>query len=187
MNLLCLALVATSILTECASLDFSQPVSAADYQSIIKEGFATNYFKTSRPAVKYQTKNIQDIYDKGFRNVRLRCLAQVYDDGYDTTKFDYFLDKLTEVVDECIRVGVAPIISWIHHHAEFRANETDRQNYIDWWTRVAEKFKDRNYHLSFNLFTELGTDLCTHRKDAECAESLRRNKTKYNKLDIYSD
>ncbi len=59
-----------------------------------------------------------------------------------------FLDRLTEVVDECIERDVAPIISWIHHAAEAKANETDRQNYIDWWTRVAEKLKDRNYHLS---------------------------------------
>ena len=42
MNLLCLALVATSFLTECASLDFSQPVSASEYQAMIKQGFATN-------------------------------------------------------------------------------------------------------------------------------------------------
>ena len=115
-----------------ASLDFSQPVSASEYQSIIKQGFSTNYFKTSVPAAKYRTDNIKDIYDKGFRNVRLRCLAQEYDDGYDTTKFMNFLDRLTEVVDECIERDVAPIISWIHHAAEARANETDRQNYIDW-------------------------------------------------------
>ncbi len=150
MNLLCLALVATSFLTECASLDFSQPVSAADYQSIIKQGFATNYFKTCLPtADKYQTKNIQDIYDKGFRNVRLRCRPKLYEDQYDTAEFNFFLTKLAEVVDECIEHGVAPIISWEHHYAEARANETDRHNYIDWWTRVAEKLQDRNYHAPF--------------------------------------
>ena len=95
-----------------------------------------------------------------------------------------FLDRLTEVVDECIERDVAPIISWIHHAAEARANETDRQNYIDWWTKVAEKLKDRNYHLSFNLFTELGTDHCAEngedRKGETCAGSLRRNTMKYN-------
>ena len=176
MNLLCLALVATSILTECASLDFSQPVSAADYQSIIKQGFATNYFKTRLPtADKYRTKNIQDIYDKGFRNVRLRCRPKLYEDQYDTSEFTYFLTNLTEVVDECIRVGVAPIISWEHHIAEANATEADRHNYIDWWKRVAEKLKDRNYHLSYNLFTELGTDVCQR----HCGASLRRNKPKY--------
>ena len=176
MNLLCLALVATSILTECASLDFSQPVSAADYQSIIKEGFATNYFKTRLPtADKYRTKNIQDIYDKGFRNVRLRCRPELYEDQYDTPEFAGFLTKLTEVVDECIRVGVAPIISWEHHSAEANATEADRHNYIDWWTRVAGTLKDRNYHLSYNPFTELGIDVCKK----NCKESLRRNKTKY--------
>lgn len=181
MYFLCFALVATSIITECASqITFSQPVSAADYQSVIKQGFATNYFKTRLPAAyKYKTKNIQDIYDKGFRNVRLRCRPELYNDNYDTPDFnDDFLPKLEEVVDECIRVGVAPIISWEHHSAEAYATDQDRQNYIAWWKKVADRLKDKNYHLSYNLFTELGIDQC--RKDMhDCSGSLRRNKMKY--------
>ncbi len=182
MHILLLALLATSILTGCAALDFSLPVSAEDYQSIIKEGFATNYFKTRLPTVdnKYRTKNIQDIFDKGFRNVRLRCRPELYNDEYDTFEFtEYFLGNLTKVVDECIRVGVAPIISWEHHQAEARANENDRQNYIAWWTKVAVTLKDRNYHLSYNLFTELGIDTCKGNDKLDCKESLRRNKEKY--------
>ncbi len=80
------------------------------------------------------------------------------------------------MVDKCIKVGVAPIISWEHHAAEAFAKTVDRHNYIDWWTRVAEKLKDRNYHLSYNLFTELGIDACQR----DCKGSLRRDKIKYN-------
>ena len=48
MYLLCFALFATSILTECVSqetsgVDFSQPVLPEVYQGVIKQGFATNY------------------------------------------------------------------------------------------------------------------------------------------------
>lgn len=80
------------------------------------------------------------------------------------------------VVDDCIRVDVAPIISWEHHQAEAYATEEERELYLIWWGKVAERLKDRNYHLSFNLFTELGVDFC---KD-DCSASLRTNITKYN-------
>lgn len=165
-------------------VDFSQPLDPEDYQGIIKEGFATNYFKTqynkteNKPiAFKYRTQNIQDICDKGFRNVRLRCRPELFDDMYDTDEFATFKTKLTEVVDECISVGIAPIISWEHHLAEAYATETDLANFIEWWTIVAEMLRDRNYHLSFNIFTELGIDICKTKE--ACVGSLRRNKTKY--------
>ena len=83
--------------------------------------------------------------------------------------------QLENVVDECIRVGVAPITSWEHHSAEAYATDQDRQNFIAWWTIVAELLKDKNYHLSYNLFTELGIDEC--KKTNDCKGSLRRNKT----------
>ncbi len=189
MYLLCFTLLATSFLTECASqvtqcgsreIDLSLPVSAEDYKCILKQRFATNYFNTQIPtAFKYQTQNIQNIYDRGFRNVRLRCQPSLYNDMYNSADFSFFLTKLTEVVDECIRVGVAPIIAWGHHSAEAYATEQDRRNFIDWWTRVAETLKDRNYHLSYNLFTELGVDICRKNKSDDCTGSLRRNKEKY--------
>ena len=72
---------------------------------------------------------------------------------------------------------MAPIISWIHHEAEAFATEEDRRNYIEWWTKVAEKLKRRKYRLSFNLFTELGIDECGD----NCQGSLREDTIKYNK------
>ena len=179
MHLFWLALFASVILTECApretrQMDDSQPISPQDYQQILGQGFATNYFKSSILAVRYRTQNIQDIYDRGFRNLRLRARADLYNPS-DETKFQRFLTKLTEVVDECIDVGVAPVISWIHHEAEADATEEHRQNYLNWWERVAIALKDKSYKLSFNLFTELGVDECGNM----CENSLRRNKAKY--------
>ena len=89
--------------------------------------------------------------------------------------FDSFLTKLSEVVDKCLEVGVAPIVSWIHHDAEARATEQDRLNYITWWTKVAQRLINKDYRLSFNLFTELGVDGCGD----SCEESLREHPTKY--------
>ena len=126
--------------------------------------------------MKYRPQNIDDIFNEGFRNVRLRSRADLYSPPYDDAKFEMFLTKLEEVVDKCLEVGVAPIISWINHKAEAVATETELQNYLTWWRRVAEKLKRKSYHLSFNLFTELGIDECGD----SCENSLTRNNAKYN-------
>lgn len=114
-----------------------QPISPADYQNVIGEGFATNWFKTAEPLSKYNDKNIEDIFSEGFRNVRLQSRADLYSSPYNTIDFAWFLGNLTVVVDKCLEVGVAPIISWIHHHAEAYATEDDRRDYVSWWTAVA--------------------------------------------------
>ena len=158
----------------------SSPVSPAAYREVIKQGFATNWFKTEEPLSKYNDKDIKDIDLKGFRNVRLRCRADLYSPPYNSEKFIWFLRNLTAVVDKCLEVGVAPIISWINHRAEACATEDDRRNYVSWWTAVAHHLRRRNYHLSFNLFTELGVDGCGGKK-CPCSGSLRENTAKYNK------
>ena len=49
-----------------------------------------------------------------------------------------------------------------------------------WWTAVASHLKDRDYRLSFNLFTELGVDACGNPKSPACENSLRVDTVKYN-------
>ena len=183
MTTLCFALPAILIIsTEHASAqatDFFQPLTAAEYHKIIKQGFATFHFKSDKQLEEnfnYQPKNIHDVYDRGFRNLRLRCRPEPYEKPYNSSDFTRFLNKLEEVVDKCIEVGVAPIISWENHQAEAYATEEERELYLLWWKKVAEKLRDKNYHLSFNLFTELGKDKCRN----NCSLSLPTNITKYN-------
>ena len=87
---------------------------------------------------------------------------------------------MTAVVDKCLEVGVAPIISWISHQAEACATEDDRRNYVLVDCRGSSSKAHRNYHLSFNrLFTELRVDGGGGEK-CPCSESLRENTAKYN-------
>ena len=158
----------------------SSPIKPSDYQKVIGQGFATNWFKTPEPLSKYNDKNIQDIHSKSFQNVRLRSRADLYSAPYNSTDFSTFLSSLARVVDKCLQVGIVPIVSWIHHDAEAWATEDDRTNYVTWWTAVANKLKNKDYRLSFNLFTELGIDGCGGKKST-CGESLRMRPDKYNR------
>lgn len=146
------------------------PLSPAQYRQVIRHGFSTNYFKTLNFA-KYNRQNIEDIYNRNFRNLRLRCRADL--DDLDMT---VFLNNLETVVDDCLEVGIVPIISWIHHEAEAYATDQQRLDYLQWWTDVATRLKDKDYRLSFNLFTELGLDSCGQ----NCGNSLREDTAKYN-------
>ena len=157
-----------------ASHDFSRPVTAAEYQGYLGQGFNANYFKRKDPLAKYNPENIQILKDLGFRNLRIRCDASLYDqDGYHSEPFrNEFLANLTKVVDDCIDNGIAPIVTFRHREIENRANEEDLQNYLEWWRIVAEELKDRNYLLSFNLFTEMGVEICRN-KSPFCWENWR--------------
>ena len=178
-DMLISGLVASGLLSTVLGADLTSPVSPKAYRKLIKQGFATNWFKTPEPLSKYHAQNIDDIYSKGFRNVRLRSRADLYTAPYDSTDFAWFLANLTAVVDKCLDKRVMPIISWIHHKAEASATEEDQQNYVAWWTAVARHLRDKSYGLSFNLFTELGIDEC-NKTVYSCNESLRMRPDKYN-------
>ena len=158
----------------------AQPISPEQYQQLIGTGLDTHWLKTKRPMKKYSEQNIIDVRDKGFKNLRLRCRADLYSYNYSAVNFTWFLGNLTTIVDHCLKHNVTPIITWIHHRAEAYATENDRNAYVNWWTAVARQLKDKDYKLSFNLFTELGADYCRF-DPGYCRESLRRSPDKYNR------
>ena len=79
--------------------DTSTAILPSKYKADMGQGFATNYFKTETPAEKYRAQNVQDVFDKGFRNLRLRCRADLYTAPYSAEDTDSknFLDKLENV------------------------------------------------------------------------------------------
>ena len=157
-----------------SDIDFSRPVTAVEYQGYLGQGFNANYFKSKKgdPLAKYNPENIQILKHLGFRNLRIRCVASRYDDvGYHSEPFrNEFLANLKRVVDDCIDNGIAPIVTFRHREIENRANEEDLQNYLEWWRIVAEELKDKSYLLSFNLFTEMGVEIC--RNEASCTDDM---------------
>ena len=63
-----LLLLVVIVTTE--AVDFNNPITPKQWQPLAGTGFATNYFKTTRVGQKYKPKNIEDVYDRGFRNLR---------------------------------------------------------------------------------------------------------------------
>ena len=134
------------ILVSCADINYDEPVSALDWAKGAGAGFSTNYFKTDDPMRKYNEDNVIHVKEAGFGNLRLRSSGSIHTTE-NATVFNEFLDNLETVVDDCIRHGITPIISWLHHDAEIHPSEAYRQQYVQWWTGVAERLKDKNYRL----------------------------------------
>ena len=155
----------------------ANPILPTQYQKLIGPGFATNWFKTPVPMRKYSEQNIIHVRAKNFTNLRLRCRADLYSYNYTATNFTWFLCNLTTVVDHRLQHNVIPIISWIHHHAEAFASEDDDEAYVRWWTAVAQQLKDKDYKLSFNLFTELGVDIPVKSRLTTVARVFVRERT----------
>ena len=64
---------------------------------------------------------------------------------HDVITVAEFLDNLNRVVDDCLEVGISPIVSWIHHEYEAHATEEAREEYVQWWRQVAKSLRDKDY------------------------------------------
>ena len=60
------------------------------------------------------------------------------------------------VVDDCLKVGVVPIVCWLNHRAEAEATDLQMNDYVNWWKQVAMSMKGKDYRLAYNLFEEIG-------------------------------
>ena len=80
------------------------PCTSKEYQKEMKQGFDVNWFKSKRPFCHYDDKMIKDVVEQGFRNLRLRCNAELFDGDYTSDEFNRSLDALEHVVDKCLHV-----------------------------------------------------------------------------------
>ena len=82
------------------------PFTSKEYQSVIGQGLSTSWFKHRKRY--YNGTMVEDVYAKGFRNLRIRCNTEFF--GYNTgRKFEKFLDNLEDVVDKCLEVIIISI------------------------------------------------------------------------------
>lgn len=133
-----------------------QPLSAQQYQAIIGRGLAASWFKQA-PPTGYQAGALVDFKERGFDNVRLRLAAEIYTgDAFSLVE---------QALDDCIQVGLVPIISWVNHEAESAGTDEDKQAYVAWWTEVATRLQGKSYTIGFNLFTEIGNQTALNRVD----------------------
>ena len=85
--------------------------------------------------------------ERGFSNVRIRI-------GGDVVENRTLLKILGEVVDDCLKAGIIPVISYSADELCSNPSNKSIEHFIEWWTTVAKYFAGKDYLVSFDLITE---------------------------------
>lgn len=121
----------------------------AEYVLQLGKGFDVTWSEFSKYTDLYSEQAVIDFKKAGFSNVRIRM--------NDEALAPQFMATLKKQVDDCIRHGIHPILSYQGHYIE--ENATDhadaKKHLVDWWTKMAAEFKDYPETLTFNILVEI--------------------------------
>ena len=132
----------------------SQPITASVYDEMLGVGINVDWLTFSRIEHYYfywrsRGVNVAEYFKReGFSNVRIRV------DG-DIVSNKTYLRMLGEVVEDCLRAGLIPIIAYSAN--ELRYKPTDPgviKHFVEWWATAARYFKGKSYLISFDLIIE---------------------------------
>ncbi len=130
------------------------PITAGQYQRILGVGINVDWMTFSWVNHYYfywrsKGVNVPAYFKrKGFSNIRIRVSG-------DVTENKSVLVQLGEVVNDTLKAGLIPVITYTAK--ELRENPTSeaaQRHFILWWLTVARYFKSYPYTLSYDLLIE---------------------------------
>ncbi|NJE48188.1 cellulase family glycosylhydrolase [Thermococcus sp. 9N3] len=132
----------------------NEPITAQQYKKLLGVGIDVDWMSFPRVHRYYfywrsKGVNIPEYFKKaGFSNVRIRV-------GADVVNNKTALVQLGEIVNDTLRAGLIPIITYTA--PELRNDPTSekaQEHFVLWWKTVAEYFKGTSYLLSYDLLIE---------------------------------
>ncbi|MEA5010225.1 MAG: cellulase family glycosylhydrolase [Angelakisella sp.] len=121
------------------------PIAPSDYQKLLGKGMDVDWSKTSKGRESYNKQAAADFQKAGVRHVRIRVKDKANEE---------LLAGLDKQIEDCLAVGIIPIIAY---QADEFKNEPTQENIdqvVQWWTTVAQRYKDASHLLSFDLLIE---------------------------------
>ena len=129
---------------------YTNTISPADYQKMLKLWFDTNWM-TFDWEIKNYNSNLPKIWKQAwFSHVRIR-----FNEDVD-------INLLKRQVEDSLKVGLIPVIAFWAKDFKYNPDEESLQKAVGIWKNVAEKFKDEDYKLSFDLMIEPWKNLKKH-------------------------
>lgn len=116
-----------------------------DYVEILGKGMDVDWSKTKQGREYYNKTAVVNFKKAGVSHVRIR-VADAADEE--------LLKGLEQQVDDCLEVGIIPIIAYQADEFKNEPSEENIQEVVNWWSTVAEHFKDKSHKLSFDLLIE---------------------------------
>ncbi len=137
-------------------------ITAVEYQKMLGVGINVDWItftKVNHYYFYWRSRGVnvpQYFKEEGFSNVRIRV-------GVDVTKNRTALVQLGEIVNDTLKAGLIPIITYTA--PELRENPTSeaaQEHFVEWWGTVAEYFRIYPYVLSYDLLIESSGQIKSH-------------------------
>ena len=122
-----------------------QPVSPWLYQSILGKGMDVTWSEFRKQANTYNFQMVKDFKQAGVDHVRIRIKDEVSNE---------LLAALDQQVSDCLSQGIIPVLAYQAHEFKENPNAETISHVVDWWTQIAQHFKDASHLVSFDLMIE---------------------------------
>ncbi len=142
----------------------NSPITPWQYQSLLGKGMDVDWSKTTSGRESYSVQAVKDFKEQGISHIRIRIKDEANKD-----LFTY----LDQQINDCLANGIIPIIAYQGDELKNNPTEENINKVIDWWTTIAERYKDYSHLLSYDLLIEV-TDALSKEPDKlnEIYESL---------------
>jgi len=121
-----------------------------EYQKKLGVGIDVNWALYPKEIKYYSPKEVRDFKQKGFDTIRLRFKDKL------TPKDLSHLDK---VINDCLDNHLNVVLSNSAKNFKRNPNEKTMQNLINLWSKIAKRYKNHPYSLSYDLIIEPGKKL----------------------------
>jgi len=125
-------------------------IKPSEYVKMLGVGINVNWANFPKLMQYYDRKVVEDFKRMGFKHVRIRVKHDATED------FLKFLDK---VINDCLSVGLIPIIAYHPKYLMENPTEENIEKVVQWWDIVAKRYKDYPPQLAFDIILEVQGEL----------------------------
>lgn len=122
-----------------------QAVSPWMYQALLGKGMDVTWAEFRKQANTYHLQMVKDFKQAGVDHVRIRVKDEISDE---------LLTALEQQVSDCLANGIIPVIAYQAHEFKENPNAATMNHVTEWWTQMAEHFKNASHLVSFDLMIE---------------------------------
>ncbi len=123
----------------------------------------------------WKPEYFEQMAELGFQHVRIPICWEPSDRSMPDAPYtitETFKNRIKEVVDKALEVGLMPIIN-MHHHATFMADPVGQKDrFLALWAQIAEMYKDYSDNLLFEVLNEPTNALSAELWNVRFAEAL---------------
>lgn len=116
-----------------------------EYQKILGKGMDVDWCKTSTGRKNYNEQAVKDFKAAGISHVRIRIKDKATED---------LLKDLDRQINDCLTNGLIPVIAYQADEFKNEPTEENIAQVVEWWSTVANRYKDISHLVSFDLLIE---------------------------------